>query len=176
MRQCFPRARRCSSADGNWPASTRCTPGEPVTFTYTPPAAVPGLGHHAGLQGTEQLSSEPDGDPYPAERASRRSPTGSTATPLSCRRTSQPAVRQCSAQQRAGSAVLANGPGDEQALCDRLGIATSNSVSRPSIFSTGRISAPPNGNRSSGGVRHDHVDIRSAAVTARLQAQFLIMR
>ena len=62
--------------------------GEPVTFTYTPAAAALVSGITQDFRGQNIHRPNLVGDPYPA-KGSRRSTTGSTATPSSSRPTSR---------------------------------------------------------------------------------------
>ena len=142
--------------------------GEPVTFTYTPAATVRRLRHRAGFPRRQQL---------PAERDLRSDGAGQRAHD---QQLVQPRLRRrCRPIRASRSATPSATPS--------AGRSSGSSTWRPRSGSTlggpaqfeFRLEAfnllnrtnfrAPNGNRSAGGVRHDHVDLRSAAAAARVE-------
>ena len=91
---------------GDWQvaAINVVTPGEPVTFVYTPGGGVPGVGHHERLRGREQLPAERD----VRSRTPARSPSRGWFNPacVTIPIDPEPAVRQRDAQQRARAEFL----------------------------------------------------------------------
>jgi hypothetical protein len=92
---------------GDWQVSAInvVTPGEPVTFVYTPAAAFQVSGHHERLRGCEQLPAERD--VRPGRHEVRHGMVQPGLRDDSDR--SQPAVRQRHAQQRARAELLDRG-------------------------------------------------------------------
>ena len=152
---------------GGWQVAgiNTVTPGEMVTFTYTPGGGVPGVGHHERLLGREQLPAERDLRSV-RRRASSRSPTGST--PPACRfrpiRASRSATRRATtcAGRTSGSSISRRAStcalgGRREAAVPARGV---QSVQPRELHGAQR---QPQHEQ----LRHDHVDLRSAADAAR---------
>ena len=122
------------------------TPGEMVTFTYTPAAAFQVSGITNDFSRRQQLPAEPD------LRSVRGVTVDHALVQPDLRRAadrSEPAVRQRAAQQRARAELLAGGPRGDQELRgrrSRQGAVPPRGVQSVQPRSTSRA---PNGNRSS---------------------------
>ena len=173
-----PTPRRCStrwSAAGSSRASTRCIAGEPVTFTYTPGATFVVSGIAQDFRGANNYRPNVTCDPLATRRRAAPSTTGSTATASSCPTDpSQPfgnaernSVRGPKFWQfdfAASKRFALGGPAQFEFRFEAFNLLNHTNF------------RAPNGNRSAGGVRHDHVDLRSAPAAAGVQAAVVSAR